>query len=300
MAVDKIFYNDASQVKLGWEPNWFGEVKDSEDLLLKVKRFQLGHGLTPDGLVGPMTFRRIFTEREANIDDYKPSSYCQKDNNYIVHNSKFTQIDWPKVVLWSDPGGLQCQPGTYALYNEGERKPKFFVNHWDVCLSSASCAKVIAKRGISIHFCIDNDGTIYQLLDTQHVAWQAGGKGLNIKSIGVEISNAYYTKYNSWYGKNNFGYRPVIEDATVHGKKLGKHLGFYDVQLEALKALWKAVHDATGIPLKRPTDSEGKTSNVLDRQASKGQFKGFVSHYHLTRRKIDCAGLDIKGLLDSM
>ena len=143
-----------------------------------------------------MTFRRIFTERESEIGSYKPESHCFRSENYIVHNSKFLPIDWPKVVLWSDANGLQCQPGTYALYNEGERKPKFFVNHWDVCLNSSACARVIAKRGISIHFCIDNDGVIYQFLDTNDIAWHAGNRRVNNASIGIDFSNAYYTKYN--------------------------------------------------------------------------------------------------------
>ena len=31
-----------------------------------------------------------------------------------------------------------------------------------------------------------------------------------------------------------------------------------------------------------------------------GTFKGFVSHYHVTKKKIDCAGLDIKALLEEI
>ena len=61
---------------------------------------------------------------------------------------------------------------------------------------------------------IDNDGTIFQMLDTQHKAWHAGipnYEGGNPKGIGVEISNAYYLKYQDWYVKNGFGERPVQE-----------------------------------------------------------------------------------------
>ena len=101
-------------------------------------------------------------------------------------------------------------------------------------------AKIINRRGVSMHFGIDNDGTIYQLLDTQHGAWQAGHWYGNKQGIGVEISNAYYTKYQGWYEKNGFGSRPVVTDAVVHKRTLGDHLGFYPVQLEALKKLWKA------------------------------------------------------------
>ena len=76
--------------------------------------------------------------------------------------------------------------------------------------------------------------------------------------------------------------------------------GFYDVQLDALKALWQAVHKGVGVPLKCPTDKQGKTLKCVSTSVASNRFKGFVSHYHITRRKIDCAGLDIQAMLDSM
>ena len=65
--------------------------------------------------------------------------------------------------------------------------------------------------------------------------------------------------------------------------------GFYDVQIDALKSLWEACHLACDIPLVAP---EEKWS--LDKKCEKGEFSGFASHYHFTKRKIDCAGLDIE------
>ena len=82
-----------------------------------------------------------------------------------------------------------------------------------------------------------------------HVAFHAGSKKHNAQTIGVEISNAYYTRYNKWYKDNGFGERPIVKGAKVHGKSMKPFLDFYPVQIEALKALMKAVHNATGIPL---------------------------------------------------
>jgi hypothetical protein len=303
--MDKVFYNKSSQDSLGWEPSWFGCDYNDDDLVAAIKKWQKDNGLTADGLVGPMTFRRVWTEREADISDHIPysSPYLRGDDGcddkkYIVHNGKFLEIDWQKVVLWDDPDGLGTKRGTYYSYaGKPDREPTMFVNHWDVCLSSESCANVLARRGISVHFCIDNDGTIYQLLDTQHGAWHAGIGKVNHRSVGVEISNAYYPKYQAWYKKNGFGERPMQDFGNVHGKTLDPFLDFYPVQIEALKALWKAIHKGIGIPLETPEDEHG-TSTTVDSKASRGTFKGFVSHYHLTSRKIGCAGLDICKLLD--
>ncbi len=299
MAIDKIFYNEASSSKLGWKPDWFGVEEFDEQLVDEIRRWQRRKGLKSDGLCGPSTFRRIFTEREENLDEYKPLT-AVPTSKHIVHNGNFIAIDWDKVVLWSDEGGLKCNPGTYSSYaGKPDRKPHFFVNHWDVCLSAKSCAKVLDKRGISVHFCIDNDGTIYQLLDTQHAAWQAGGRKWNHDSIGVEISNAYYTKYQDWYVRNGFGKRPVVKKnvAKVHGRGLDEHLDFYPVQLEALKALWAAIHNGLGIPLECPTDKYGLLVEAVDKRCEASEFEGFVNHYNLTRRKIDCGGMDLKNML---
>ena len=92
----------------------------------------------------------------------------------------------------------------------------------------------------------------------------------------------------------------MIEGQKVHGRSMKPFMDFYPVQIEALKALMKACHKALDIPLKCPVDKKGNTSYVVNRAASKGTFKGFVSHYHITRRKIDCANLDLKKLLEEI
>lgn len=292
-------YNKRSATKYGWDPSWFNSDNFDESFVQNVISYQKEHGLTQDGLVGPSTYRRVFLEREANISDYRPSRrVSSREQNCIVHNSQMFPIDWDKVILWDERDGLKANRGTYTDYSgKPTRKPKMFVNHWDVCLSSESCAKVLNRRGLSVHFLIDNDGTIYQTLDTQHVGWHAGN--INRQSIGVEISNAYYTKYQNWYKKNGYGERPLVDDAIVNGRKLETHLDFYPVQIEALKALWVAINKACGIPLVSiPSDnSDFLTSTNTEKDVTNARFSGFVSHYHQTNKKIDCGGLDIVKLL---
>ena len=227
--MDKVFYNQASSEKLGWEPNWFGCKENDEELVKAIRKWQKERGLTADGMCGPSTHRRIYNERVANIDDYEPAKVSEKEESYIVHQGNFIPIEWPKVVLWSEDGGLKIDNG-YTPYFE-KRKINMFVNHWDVCLDSKTCVRVLNKRNISVHFCIDNDGTIYQLLDTNHAGWHASSKKVNHRSIGIEIANAYYPKYQSWYERKGYGKRPMMEDAVVHGKKLKPFTWFYPQQI---------------------------------------------------------------------
>ena len=296
--MDKIFYNEGSAAKLGWVPEWFGCDDFDEDLIEAITKFQKEHKLTADGLMGPSTYRRIYNHRVANLDDYQPRSLKENSESFIIYNSDYIKVDWPRVKLFFEGGGLRLTSGFKKA--KQKRGTKFFVCHWDVCLSSHTCFKVLKQRGISVHFAIDNDGTIYQFMDMNDIAYHAGSRKWNEASIGVEIANAFYPKYQSWYERKGFGERPVITDAYVHGKKVEKHLGFYPIQLQALQALMKAVHTATGIPLKAPLDRKGNTNTKVSKPVADGRFEGFVSHYHLTNRKIDCAGLDIKNLLEGI
>lgn len=300
VVLDKNFYNEASARKLGWAPSWFGERYFDDKLVRAIKKWQRARHLAADGLCGPMTFRRLWTERQEVVGDYCPNEDLSY-SNYIVYNGEFHPIQWDKFVLWSDDGALVSKPGHYYDYSgRPKRKIRYFVNHWDVCLSSTSCQNVLDKRGISVHFLIDNDGTIYQTLDIQHAAWHAGSARANRASVGVEISNAYYPKYQDWYKKNGYGERALIDDAWVHGSRLEPFMDFYPQQIDALKALWKAINGATGIPYECPINQFGSTSTKYEQDVTYGKFTGFVSHYHVSKAKIDCAGLDIKQLLQDI
>jgi len=297
--MNKDFYNKSSATQLGWEPSWFGEKYFDDKLVRAIKKWQKLNGLSADGLCGPTTFRRIWTERQADIDDHKPVS--RKYSNYLVYNGNFVPIEWDKVVLWSEEGGLSAKPGNYYDYTgRAKRNIRLFVNHWDVCLDSTRCNDVLNKRGISVHFLIDNDGTIFQTLDMQHGAWHGSSGRVNRASVGVEITNAYYPKYQNWYKKRGFGERPIMKDTVVHGQKLDDFMGFYDIQIQAAQALWKAIESCSDVEYQTPLDANGNTSTTYVQDVVYGKFAGIVSHYHCTKKKIDCAGMDIKKLIEEI
>ena len=69
---------------------------------------------------------------------------------------------------------------------------------------------------------------------------------------------------------------------------------------KALKALWKAINKSANVELKTLLNQFGNTSKGYEQEAKYGKFNGFVSHYHVSKNKIDCAGLDIKKILDEL
>ena len=286
----KISWNQDQAEKNGWTPNLWDCNEFNEQMVQNISDFQSEYKLSVDGLCGSTTYRaKISAEMK---DDTMPMH--SSTSEYIIYNDERFPIEWDKVVLWGEKGGLKCESGTYSYYAQ-KRLPRFMVTHWDVCLSSSICARVLRDRGISVHFSVDSDGCIYQLMDINHAAWHAGSRSWNHSSIGVEVSNAYSLKWQSWYVENGFGERPIEEGVQVHGQTLDPYLGFYDVQIQALKALYKAIHNATAIPYETPSVKHG-----VDPQCANDLFTGFCSHYHLTDRKIDCAHLDIEKLLEEI
>ena len=69
--MNKNFYNQSSATQLGWDPSWFGEKYFDDKLVRAIKKWQKIHGLKADGLCGPGTFRRVWTHRQADIDEFK-------------------------------------------------------------------------------------------------------------------------------------------------------------------------------------------------------------------------------------
>ena len=268
-------YNKKSAKRYGWHPSWFHAslTEFNNDLIESIKRFQHDHDLGVDGKVGPNTFRRLLAERDLEESD-----------NFILCDGQQIDIDWDVKI--------DMLPKNCYRTNRSRRKPNMIVTHWDATTSAERCKRVLQARNISSHFCIDNDGVIYQYVDTNHTAWHAGK--VNRYSIGIDFTNAYYLKYSDWYEKKGFGERPICKDSKVHGRRLKPHLGYYPIQIRAYKELLKTLCDHYNINYATPP-----IDAVWDKAAT-GRYNGIVCHYHLTRNKIDCAGLNLQEIVKQL
>jgi hypothetical protein len=302
---DKNFYNIASAKTLNWEPDWFGCSHFDEELQKAIGEYQQKNGLKVDGCCGPSTFKKILADREASkhlILDQLQKTQVQTTDKFVYCNDKPVKIEWDKVITFKDPGGLTASPGTYRI-PKGERIIKNATLHWDNSLSAKSCHDILERRHLSVQFSIDNDGTIFQYLDTNLIAQQAGCNeygSWNAESWGVEISNAVSLKYQSYYQSKGFGPRPIWPKVKVHDRFLGNILGFYSIQEEALKALLKAVCTHYNIPFQCPVDDSGNLIMTTFEPLLKHIWSGVNSHYHLTLDKEDVAGLDLIKLLSEI
>jgi N-acetyl-anhydromuramyl-L-alanine amidase AmpD len=191
-----------------------------------------------------------------------------------------------------------------------------FVLHYDVCGLSKICFNVLHDhRGLSIHFMLDLDGTIYQTLDLKERARHATIS--NDRSVGIEIANmgAYPpgdTKVlDEWYGRDaagqtvvtiparvgdpmlrvkNFVAHPARPD-PVRGTVQGQDLVQYDFTPQQYAALIKLTA-ALGkifprIKLDAPRDAADRVLDHKLPDADLAAYQGVLGHYHIQTNKTD-------------
>ncbi len=167
-----------------------------------------------------------------------------------------------------------------------------FVIHHDGCGSSLDCFHVLHdERGLSVHFLIDNDGTIYQTLDLADCAFQA--TGVNEISIGVELSSRGEVKLDGpeYYRKR--GIKREITEITIHTSRY-QMWEYTTEQYGSMFALGKAL---TRILPNLPQVYPQMNSDLVRTWITDPRnFAGYIGHYHVTNNKWDPGCFDFKRL----
>lgn len=190
------------------------------------------------------------------------------------------------------------------------------VLHYDASGTSRQCfERLHDDRGLSIHFMVDVDGTIYQTLDLKEKAWHA--TIANSRSIGIEIAQvgAYPSAdtgiFEQWYNSNEEGgvRLDIPEEAhpgsvknqsfsgqparsrLIAGEINGQQLWQYDFTAEQYRALAHLVATLHSvfprIALDSPRDESGEVSQDTLSSAEWTSFSGVLGHYHVQSNKID-------------
>jgi N-acetylmuramoyl-L-alanine amidase len=282
----------------------------------------------------------------------RPGAPLERLGDEIIVCGKLYHTGAP-VVLWMDPGGYdayraECRfvPGrripakpasdwetrygsvrghlpeevAQRVWEEGWSLPllrewvDLFVIHYDACGTSRRCFQVLQdQRGLSVHFMLDLDGTIYQTLDLKERAWHAGTA--NDRSVGVEIANigAYedmktldewygqdekgrtYVTFPQWLGETgirmpDFVARPAREGIFT-GEINGRQLYQYDFTEEQYESLIKLTATLCQV-LPRiepdyPRDADGNLRMTVLTDQEMENFSGLLGHWHITTAKVD-------------
>ena len=248
------------------------------------------------------------------------------------------------VVLWSDPDGysayetepfFDAEPRpdgpTGLRYFPGRKfdgvdveEPTLdelkqgldqFVLHFDVCGVSRQCFKILQDvRGLSVHFMLDIDGTLYQTLDLRDTAWHA--RQANPRSVGVEIANmgAYPTgqasALDTWYAEGALGWQIQIPERLGDGGvrtpdfvgrparaeriqgavqgELFEQFDFTPQQYDTLEKLTAVLCSVLPrIEPDAPRDAHGRVRSEALAPEEFADFHGILGHFHVTREKND-------------
>jgi hypothetical protein len=191
-----------------------------------------------------------------------------------------------------------------------------FVIHYDARGTSRRCFEVLHDvRGLSVHFMLDLDGTIYQTLDLKEAAWHA--TIANGRSIGIEIANlgayppAGPSPLETWYQPGAGGIvRIVIPDppdragirdraaelrparnTPVEGVIQGQQLRQYDFTERQYDSLIRLTATLCRLfPRLRcdyPRDASGALVRAKLPDPELAGYQGVLGHYHVQTNKVD-------------
>ena len=194
------------------------------------------------------------------------------------------------------------RPALRSYYSNGKAPPleavkatiKQFVIHHDGCSSSDMCFNVVQnERGLSVHFLIDNDGTIYQTIDLALMAYHAADWNLN--SIGVELCNRGDAKKEpNYYSSGRAGPKRDVKPCKINGHTF---LAFdytkqqYDSLTRLARALTRLLPN---LPAEYPQSSPGQQSWDTLPASTTFSYAGYIGHYHLTAQKWDPGYFDFR------
>jgi len=189
-----------------------------------------------------------------------------------------------------------------------------FVLHYDASGTSRRCFETLHdRRGLSVHFLLDVDGTLYQTLDLKERAWHATTS--NTRSIGIEIAqagavpadqtqrlDASYTNDaagvrlvlpgggDSGIRNTNLTARPARPERVI-GEIQGTRLAQYDFTDEQYATLARLTATLCRVfprlPCRAPREADGSVTPHKLPEADLKAYTGVLGHYHIQTDKVD-------------
>lgn len=275
-------------------PVWSG-VEDITRDIASVEELQEGLGLHPDGKVGPRTVAAL------GHQDFLFQSELMPGHGLLVFGPRAYVVPHP-VQSYVD-GAVEGLPSSPRLEPVTQG-----VIHYSVTRDNAQMERVLRRRGLSVHFGIEWDGSIRQWLDpvtryAYHVgrtnARRASGARIsgNPHTVGVELASWALPSKNDDHLRRWGAPRPYVQDFEVHGRPLhfaGEELpgvlGYSPEEEEALRVVCRLCSEVFGIPWRWPDDPYTSIEDPVG-------YEGWVGHCSVRQEKSDLAPLDFDRVL---
>jgi N-acetyl-anhydromuramyl-L-alanine amidase AmpD len=246
----------------------------------------------------------------------RPGDPLQRRGDEIVVCGQLFHTGGARVVLWTDPGGYDAYrieprfpstaptsaPATRPAAHFNRRVDSIapeqwdlprlqqtvdqFVLHYDAAGSSRECFRILHDvRGLSVHFMLDTDGTIYQTLDLKERAWHATTS--NSRSVGIEIANigAYADPNDPLLD------RAGMQSELVHDEVQGQSLYQHDFTPQQYDSLIKLTATLCKVlPRIRCDYPRGERGQLIRHKLPDdvlNAYQGVLGHYHIQTNKTD-------------
>ena len=236
----------------------------------------------------------------------------------IIAGNEYDVKGAVKVVTYKDPGGYtfygvggglddiggQCvHPRTakgkrLTTLEEIKEVVRMVVLHTDCTENAQICYNTLKARGLSTHFMIDWDGTIFQGADVVDQAIHAGG--VNKVSVGIDLNNRlpnliregdkpYQSFFNGRHPEQFVKWdeysRPKSEPMVIQGGRVQSY-GYTDAQYRSLTALINRL--CTELPLIERQHPMDATGQVIRQVVEGGEgLSGILAHWHLSVTRWD-------------
>lgn len=259
---------------------------------------------TAPGPVGPIrpSGELIICERRIKIDAPLVNWFdAPQFSAYRLCGYRGAHGEPPGPYPFNPARGMERRLSRYRLRKElqGRRNDEATLKrlirqcviHHDGAESSAECFHILHdERGLSAHFLVDNDGTIYQTLDLGDLAFHA--QSANSSSIGIEVCNRGLVELPSSAACRR---GRDAQRISIHGYSYLAWT-FTEAQYVSLGKLLRALLRIFPLlPCTYPRDG-GLIQTAL---AQPELFAGILGHYHLSLRKWDPGCFDFDRLVRS-
>ena len=190
----------------------------------------------------------------------------------------------------------KSENGRYPTYDAVKAVVKQFVVHHDGCASADMCFSVLQnERGLSVHFLLDNDGTIFQTIDLGLMAYHASD--WNLYSIGVELCNRG-DAFNvpTFYDSGHAGPKRNITPCKINGNTM-RAFDYTPAQIDSFSRLCRELlRLLPNLPAEYPqlTPGEPLWDTLKDATIKRESYAGYVGHYHINTQKWDPGPFDFR------
>ena len=190
---------------------------------------------------------------------------------------------WPcaaRVRTWHESGGLQF-PVTKT-----RSETRVVVLHWTGAENPPEALhRNMVRAGLAVHFVIDQEGRIWQMMDADRFGAHCAAHGANSYSVGVELINR-----GSGLDLPDKGVlRPELSE-IIHGKAV-RYAGFTYLQMLACLALTETLCRAYALPMVVPLRGKDVLPTAMTLSEAR-RWRGCAGHFQFEPGKVD-PGLEL-------